>query len=152
MSAFVVDHAHIHALLTFAQTKRLQDRLGYCVNHGSERLSWDTLGKVLLAENERSVCHRYPDCTEGNMPGTIGQEAINYRFKMFAPFSQRLQWPQVCVWVIKACDCYDYQACETDDYDTTPAHRMIKIIRAEAVRCLPGYDDAPWSISDRVTA
>lgn len=147
MSAFVVDHEHIHALLTFAQTKRMQDRLSYCVNKGSEKLSWDTLGKILLAENERSVCHRYPDCTEGNVPGTIGQEAINYTFKMFRPFFQKLQWSHVCIWVIKACDCFDYQACETGDYETTPAYDMVHIIRREAIRCLPGYDAAPWGIN-----
>lgn len=146
MSAFVVSHDHIDALLTFADMKRMKDRLGYCVNRGKEQLGWTDLGRVLLAENERSVCHRYPDCTPGNMPGTIGEEAIGYKFKTFQE-AFRMQHTQLCIWIIKACNCFDYQACETEDYEQSIAHAMIKSIQSEAIRCLPGYDDAPWDIN-----
>lgn len=146
MSAFMVSHDHIDALLTFAKDKRMQDRLSYFVNRRAEGpLEWTAIGRVMLAENERSVCHRYSDCVPGNLPGKIGEEAIGYRFRPFEKFIH-MAFTQKCVWIIKACDCFDYQACETDDYEESIAYKIIRSIRAEAVRCLPGYDEAPWGI------
>lgn len=147
MSAFVVSHAHIDALLTFADLKRLTDYLSYEVNHGTEKLSLTEIGRILLAENERSVCHRYPDCTESDKPGTIGEEAIGYKFKTWQSVF-KLQHGQLCALILKACDCYDYQACETDDYDQSIARRIIDRIRDRAIHSLPGYEDAPWGIDD----
>src|SRR5580704_16709688 len=145
MSAFVVGHDHIDALLTFADMKRLKDRLGYHVNKGREQLSLTDIGRILLAENERSVCTRYPDCTPGNTPGKVGEEAIGYRFKTLQQAFQ-MQHTALCVMIIKACDCYDYQACETDDYRQSIAAHIVNTIRREAIRVMPGYDDAPWEI------
>lgn len=146
MSAFVVSHAHIDALLTFADNKRMLNDIGYHIDR-NKQFTWTDIGRILLAENERSVCHRYPDTTPGDCPGTIGEEAISYRFKTWQP-AFRMQFTQLCVTVIKACDCFDYQACETDDYAESISHRIIEAIRAKAVRCLPGYDNAPWGIND----
>lgn len=145
MSAFVVSHMHINALLTFADNKRMRDQLGWYVDRGTSQLSWTELGRILLAENERSVCHRYPDCTETDKPGTIGEEAIGYTFKTWGQ-AFTLQHDTLCVWIIKACDCYDYQACETDNYDQSIAYQIIRAIRAKATRSLLAYDKAPWGI------
>jgi hypothetical protein len=140
MSAFVVSHDHIDALLTFADRRKMRGQLDY-----SEQLSWTQIGKILLAENERSVCHRYTDCVPGNCPGKIGEEAIGYKFRHMHELAM-MQHTALCITIIKACDCFDYQACETDDYGQSIACRMIKSIRHEAVHSLPGYDDAPWEI------
>lgn len=147
MSAFVVSHAHIDALLSFANLKKMTDHLGYLVNHGTEKVSLTTLGRILLAENERSVLHRYPDCTEADMPGTIGEEAITYKFRQWQNVF-KMNYTQLCVTIIKQCDCFDYQACENDDYEDSIAAQIIRHIRGRAVRGLPGYDDAPWGIND----
>lgn len=144
MSAFVVSHDHINAMLTFAKDKRMGDRLSYFIDR-SKTSDWNTIGRVLLAENERSVCHRYVDAVPGDAPGVIGQEAVNYSFQPYAPFAT-MPFTRKLVWVIKQCDCFDYQACETDDYDESIAHRIIAEIRAKAIRCLPDYDAAPWGI------
>ena len=106
---------------------------------------------MLLAENERSVCNRYPDCTPGNGPGKVGEEAIGYTFKLFEPFAL-MPFPKKLAWVLKACQCYDYQACENDDYEQSIAHRIIRAIEAKAIRCLPSYEDAPWEINREVVA
>jgi hypothetical protein len=147
MSAFVVSHDHIDALLTFADRKRLKDRLAWYVtkSHDTSGMTWTDIGRILLAENERSVCHRYPDCVPGDAPGKIGEEAIGYRFR---PFEKFIHMPHItlCVWIIKACNCFDYQACETDDYEQSIAHSIIEAIRNDAINCLPGYDAAPWGI------
>jgi hypothetical protein len=146
MSAFVVSHDHIDDLLSFAKDKRMQDRLSYFINPAAPLpIDWTEIGKVLLTENERSVCYRYTDCGPGNMPGKIGEEAAGYKFRYFEPFLM-MQHTKKCVWIIKACDCFDYQACETPDYESTVAHQIIKVIRSNAVRCLPEYENAPWGI------
>ena len=146
MSAWIVSHDHIDALLTFAKDKRMQNDLSYRIARSArEPLSWTQIGQVLLAENERSVCHRYPDCTPGDAPGTIGEEAIGYRFRPLAELAT-LPHNTKLVWIIKNCDCFDYQACETDDYEQSIAHGIIEAIRARAVRSFLEYDNAPWGI------
>jgi hypothetical protein len=51
MSAFVVSHDHIDALLTFASDKRMLNELSY--RTAPRRLTATEIGRVLLAENER---------------------------------------------------------------------------------------------------
>lgn len=49
--------------------------------------------------------------------------------------------------VLKACDCFDYQACEVADYRATPAAALVDEIRADWVSRLPGWDAALWGIN-----
>jgi hypothetical protein len=51
------------------------------------------------------------------------------------------------VQILKLCDCYEYQACETGEaYYQSFAHAIIQAIRGKAWRRLPGYDEAEWTI------
>jgi hypothetical protein len=116
MSAFLVGHDHIDALLSFAmQRNRSGSSASYYHESNGRRVditreNATEIGRILLAENERSINARYPD-TVGNpeeMPGTIGEYAANYEFRDW-PLSS----PLSPVAVLKACSCFDYQACET---------------------------------------
>jgi hypothetical protein len=136
MSAFVVPNDHIDALLTFAIAPYTYGNVSYLVN-GSRieinRQNVSEIGRILLDENERSVCHRYNDKADDT--------AASYRFKAW-PFTP------IAVSILKACDCFDYQACETDDYEQSVAHAIIDAIRKRAMRRVPGYDDADgWTFS-----
>ena len=146
MSAFVVSHDHIDALLTVAKDKHMEGRLGYFINGGSEPVTMTDIGKVLLTENERSVCYRYTDCGPGNMPGKIGEEASGYHFKVFQPF-YLLNYGKKIAHVLKGCSCYEYQSCETPDWQESVAYSIVKAIEHRAVQCLPDYEDAPWEIN-----
>jgi hypothetical protein len=85
MSAFVVSHDHIDALLTFAEFRRLD------LSHIVRTRDLSKTGQLLLAENERSVYHRYPDCSgPDDLPGKIGEEAIGYRYRPFIGLMARL--------------------------------------------------------------
>ena len=148
MSAFIVSHAHIDALLTFANEQGMREAIGESLYSNllstNRDPSWTEIGKVLLRENTRSVLHRYPDCTEGDAPGTEGETVDNYTFTPFLQFDAVRH--HEAVWVLKACDCFDYQACETDDYYETVARKIIQAIRNRAISEVPGYDNAPWTI------
>lgn len=146
MSAFVVSHDHIDALLTFAKDKHMQSQLGYFVDPvAANPCDWTTIGRVLLAENERSVCTRYPDCVPGDCLGKIGEEAIGYRFRRFEPF-MHMAHNKKCVWIIKGCQCLDYQSCETDDWEQSIAWRIVNAIQDKAISSMLEYSDAPWEI------
>jgi len=151
MSAFIVSHDHIDALLTFAKLHRVSYYVPQriCNKPGGTRVDIDSdtvteVGRILLDENERSVRHRYR--SSADLPGTIGEEAASYTFREFAEL-YRLPKGKQCAWILNGCRCYDYQACETDDYEESLAHRIIQEIQAAAIRALPHIEDAPWEIN-----
>lgn len=127
MSAFIVEDDLIDALLTYATdmrygTAHLPGHLGHDL---------DKIGQILLDENYRSVNARYRNRDKPH----------KYDFKF---------WPGELspVQIIKACDCYDYQACETDNYCETEAAMIVKRIRSKAISNLPGYSAAKWGMPD----
>lgn len=153
MSAFIVGHDHIDALLTFAKLHRVSYYVpqSICSVLGGTRVDITSqtateVGAILLTENERSVRHRYSDCKAGDLPGTIGEDAANYKFRDFGELL-RLPMAKQCAWILNGCRCFDYQACETDDYEDSLAHSIIEAIQAAAIRALPHIEDAPWEIN-----
>lgn len=132
MSAFLVNDHHINSLLTYAN----RERLYFWNNTTNQRADFahvDELqhfAEVLQAENLRSLNARYGD--------PVLEPSINFEFVYQLRLSP--------VEVIKACDCYDYQACETADYRQTLAADIIDLIRTHAIRALPGYDEADWEL------
>ena len=137
MSAFIVGHAHIDALLTYAVAKRLYF---YDPETGVRDITAQTadeIGRILLLENERSVAYRYPGTND--LPGTIGEEANAYAFTYFAGPMSALQ-------AIKAARCLDYQSCEHPEWEASLAKRIVDAIIVTAVADLPGYDNAAWEI------
>lgn len=129
MSAFIVCHDHIDALLTFATAEQ-------ATSNGVEITARNAteIGRILLTENERSVSHRYPG--DVDLPGTIGEEAADYTFRPVDPVPAPLA-------ILKACECFDYQSCETDDYRDSEACKIVDVIRSRAISRLPGYSNAP---------
>lgn len=153
MSAFIVSHDHIDALLTFAKLHRVDYYVPQhvCNVPGGTRVDITSdnateVGAILLTENERSVRCRYSDIDPTDLPGTIGENAAGYRFREFSDL-YRLPAGKKCAWILNACRCYDYQACETDDYEQSLAHRIVEAIQAAAIRALPHIEDAPWEIN-----
>lgn len=137
MSAYIVSHAHIDALLTFAEEQQLSETLGFKCNLGAEPALSD-VGRVLLKENERSVNHLYPHDPDD-------AEAESYTFERYT-FRADLTAGQRAMTVIKLCESFDYQACETDDYEQSSAAKVIKIIRDRAIAAHPDYESAPWGV------
>jgi hypothetical protein len=133
MSAFVVDNAHIDALVTYAG----DHHVSYYLNHRTviDAGNASEIGQKLLDENVRSVNYRYRET----------DKAERYEFK-------RWTRPLQAITVIKAIECLDYQSCETDDWRQTEAFAILQAIKDAAIENLPGYkaayDAAPWGMQE----
>lgn len=127
MSAFIVSPKHLNTIITFAVRNGTYsfDGNGYRYVKDDPQHFVD----VLATANQESVSERYGD---DDLATKVKYRPINITP---APVA-----------VLKLCDCFDYQACEVDNYDSTPAAKIIQAIRKEAIRQLAGYDDAKWSI------
>jgi hypothetical protein len=151
MSAFVVGAEHIDALLTGALVlSRPYGPFRWYVKKNDELKSRqllpgnneDAVGAMLIAENRRSVSHRYPG--ERELPGPIDtSELDNYSFRHLVGYPDPLI-------VLKAIACFEYQACETEDWEESEAAAFCRALRHVCINRLPGYDDAPgWEVCDR---
>lgn len=98
----------------------------------SSDLGLQEIGQILLDENVRSVNFRYNETTPRE-PYTFNPVDLN----------MVKEWRVVA---LKSARCWQYQACETDDFKSTTAYSI-----AEAFMGLlgvtdkhPAYDAAPW--------
>lgn len=123
MSAYICNPETFAALATFGYQAGVRGRDG-------QRLERESIAATLYAANVASVNHRYGESESEELPG--------------GEFVRLLAVP--AMWVVKACDCVQYQSCERGDYYSSEAWEILEQIRRAAVRALPGYDDAPWGV------
>lgn len=165
MSAFICDTDHIKALATFAVSgigsePINQHWFGYLPadqraeltlnDFGDRRARAEEIANILYGENVRSVSVRYreaPRYANGvsvdHLPGLIERPEV-IGISDADVFHPLVRDP---VAILKMCDCFEYQARETDDWPETLARRVLDAIRRGAIHHLPGYDDAPWEFS-----
>jgi hypothetical protein len=160
MSAYVVDRAHIDALLTaglyhapqypgdgcsplrwFDRDPAENDGHEWYEKHHREltRETADAVGRMLWWENLRSVGYRYPD---GELPAPDGMlaELDTYTFN-------RLPGIPDPVVVLSAIACYEYQTCEHPGWHGSEAQAFCSALKERCIRRLPGWDDAPWEVT-----
>jgi hypothetical protein len=135
MSAFVVDKKHIDALLTYASRPEYQSPSCY---YWLNKIVYfydeiNRIGNVLVFENYHSVNYRYNDHSE----------PFEYKWERYTRSLTPIQ-------IVKACDCLDYQSCETPDWKETEANTIIQSIRERAIREIPGYETASWEITENI--
>ena len=159
MSAYMVGKTHIDAMLTagLVYGRRRQgspvrwldsgEPDPSCYQEGEPwgRLDWyrehmqeltvETAGRVgamLMAENRASVNHRYSE-DEWEQP---------YTFMMLAGSPHPAD-------VLKACDGYEYQACEHPGWRTSEAAKFCDALRHAAIDAWDEYNDSrAWTIDD----
>lgn len=129
MSAFICCDEHISAIVGWYVTKGQE--VNY-ENRQKTREQMQELGQILLDENIRSVNHRYNE---------------NEPTEAFTLLDTFVSYPLSPIDIIKACNCLDYQSCETPDYEQTLAHKLLGEIISAACRALPGYELAAWEIT-----
>ena len=113
MSAFIVSEKHINTLVTWASKNGIVCK--GCPVKGHEQ----GFATMLYRQNVRSVNYRYNEDTPFY--------GIRYEPTKVEAIKENLQ-------IVKACNCYDYQACETDNYDKTLAALLVEKIRHFAAR------------------
>ena len=152
MSAFVVTKACID---TIVSAMRRGDRtFSYYVNprislraYNPEDL--DQAGRILWAENIRSVRHRYSDHDPQDLPGPILPPGANWD-KIVARYTfphghcnrfDDLPW-QV---IFAEISCYEYQSCECPEWESTDAMVLLRRILGHLLYCerLPDEDEVP---------
>jgi hypothetical protein len=162
MSAFTVTNEHIAVLLTAGlavEHKPLRWEIpaptdgglpldattgngvgaGWSINRPNTRTrtltraSVDAVGQMLLDQNTASVNQRYSD-----------DDLAIYTYT--PPRAWRTP-----VEVLKALNCYRYQAGETSDWTATEAHHFCAALETAVINQLPGYDEAAWAIGRDTT-
>lgn len=90
------------------------------------------VGAMLLAQNRRSVDFRYNESD------------------IEEPYLHAVSTtPREPVEILKAIDCYEYQSCETPDWEDSEAARFCQALRALLIGKLPGYAEADaWPLEE----
>lgn len=145
MSAYIVQPEQAGLLAAWAVHHRAGLRE---LEKGEPLLTAQAIARELIAENIKSVAHRYPADTDGNRPGPCLLDAqIVEAAALWAGHYQQKGLPEgiAPIAVAKLADCLEYQSCEHESFKTSLAQRQINEIRSRAVTLLPGYDRAPWT-------
>ena len=132
MSAFVVSEYHIAVLAEYAVNRG-------CVPHGLPDTA-EGLGKAMWEENVKSVVYRYPSESAETYGEYRHPRGVVFQFSRYSP-----------VEIIKAAQCLEYQSCEHPTWEKSPVYRLLKWIMSEAIRSLPGYEQAPWGLEAPTT-
>lgn len=149
MSAFIVHRIHVAALVRFHQlADRGRDDFRALVPPPEPGGAWDvrhytpqSAADCLMAENVRSVRARYEDADRSGMVAPADLEGFLPEEIEAAPELTPLE-------ALKACDCLEYQSCETEEYRASAAYWLLDAIRGRAIHSLHGYGSAEgWSLS-----
>ena len=140
MSAYVVDKAHISAILRGAMAVS-QGRMHYYHNGQAHELNSSTVdqaGQMLLDECVKSVSYRYSDDAITELPGRTDAEWL-------VPFTAQIMGriPEP-VELLKLINCYEYQSCEHPGWHESQSHTLTQALTHHAISRLPGYDEAWW--------
>ena len=145
MSAYMVDRNHVVYLVKAAYNAIPRPfHFWYNGTKQSEYVMRENkveVAQALWDENKKSVVERYGDSEE--LPGPIGEDFVitEEDFKMC--------WLNVePVQVLKACNCFEYQACEHREWPDSFAYAFIQALIDRYIGKLPGYDDAKWGAPD----
>lgn len=148
MSAFLVSHAHINVLISFAKSQKLVIPSPIAPETISTSIHDDDLaggfGLELIRENIRSLEYRYHPTNDSK---SLSDSHLK-RYRFHPDPRGTIIAPDSSVRIIKATHCYDYQSCETPDYARSWAAAVMRHIREAACYYVPGYDKAPWDIED----
>jgi len=161
VSAYICGPDHFVALAVFAASRKrsdwtvdpryvrgLREHVNALPKHEAQARGLENLcdyelatlyADLLYQENIRSVRARYPDDKWDDLPGpNIKPLHIVVRPEHFMRREWRLQPVEILVMLAS----WEYQSCETGDYETTLAWKLAQQIKEAAIRALPGYDKA----------
>ncbi len=133
MSAFIVSNFHVATIVNYGTCQKRDIGYIWCNKWkllADENPNW--IGQVLVDENQRAVNARY------------GEDLLPEQYQ---PVSTTLTSCNPME-ILKAVHCLQYQCNETVEWPQSEAYAILKAIESYAVRALPGYDEAPWTITE----
>ena len=147
MSAYIVDKAHIDALVQAAGrvqpmahssgmkwfTRNPEARFGMDIHeiHYNDKPRANEVGQMLWDENHKSVNARY------NQVG-LAESYTFQRGEDLAP-----------IVILNAIDGYEYQSCEHVGWHDSEAKAFCDALRLKMTRMLPGYRESKgWSLTE----
>ena len=143
MSAFIVSKGVIDAIVKAGLelggrggplTWYAFDAIGNETARGRlEYTNADEVGQMLWDENHRSVDFRYNEVNERPV----------YTYSRMLGYAEVKHIPRI----LGLLGCYEYQACEADDWRFTEAHAFCETFKAQLIGRLPGYD---WPSEDEL--
>jgi len=147
MSVFVVDTVHVDAMIS----------AGLALRHVPPLAWWDVPPRLdwsgAEAEPHRRTLTRTSADQVGAMLLAANIASVNYRYDehdLVPPYRYRpLPGRPDPVIVLAAVDCYEYQSCEAPGWRDSQARLFCDALRSACWHALPGYDAAPWKITDR---
>lgn len=110
MSAFIVDREDIDVIVTALNAAGIVDG----------GLGADSAGRMLWAENLRSLMYRYPNDGDGERPGPIDFRDSDVDTYTWTPRADGLD-PKRLAEVI---GCYRYQSCEHPEWESSQAYAI----------------------------
>lgn len=129
MSCFLVQHESIGLIASYAIKA---DILQYsiCYPHKHLLTSIDQVCAILAQANLDSVAHRY---------GDDNQDPIYIKNCLRAAQNA----PSASIGeMAKTLSCYEYQACEPDDFYESLAYKILTVCRVNLLRDIPEYANA----------
>ena len=137
MSAMFVSKHDIDLLVSamreFGSATRIGDRYDR-----ADRINPGDLGRVLWAENVKSLRHRYP--TDRDEHRAFDREVSAY---IFTPYHGLKPGP-----IGRLAEFYEYHTCEHPEWRASDAFFALCGLRVELLNRLPGVDDAPWGVAE----
>lgn len=122
MSAWLCSDKHIFELAKYYVEK--------CQTYSSNKMSFQEAANELYEENCNSLHARYGDDD-------------------FEPLNPPINYvPTIDSMGVmaKQVSCYEYQACEHEEWENSKAYHMCQAIKEALLRNHPDYEDAPWGV------
>lgn len=148
MSCFMLEPAHFAYMLDAAAVLGVSlHREGGVTLHATTHDQRAELFALLANENARSCRSCYPDNLLPFVPEYDPARDGLRLFSLTTGGGGMVDVRKVAA-ILKACDCYTYQACEAIGHEETDVAGFVRSIAARAAHRLPGYDAAPWGIDE----
>lgn len=132
MSCFLVQHESIGLIAAYAIKANIL-QYGICYPRRHLLTTVDQVSCILAQANLDSVAHRYGDDQDVDSVADYINGCI--RAAKTEPSASIGE-------MAKTLSCYEYQACEPDDFYDSLAYKILTVCRVELLRNLPEYDKA----------
>jgi len=129
MSSYHVSDTHINALLSWAKSTDTPVHINTKRLDLTKPKDFKYVGDILRDCNNASMTERYNDDPKEYTPKVVD-------VKRLLPIN-----------IVRACDCFGYQACEYKGWETSDGMRIIEQIKYAALTHIDGYDEV-WSIDE----